>query len=172
MDFKKRIIKNADILHELHQKVHEFARIRDKSEEKMELWKETAEKFHMSYDRLAFPGGLNKQNERLESDHPQAIERAIQFLEVDPMFVRSGYMKEKFLRRLKRAFLSAEQQERLRKVILARVSGGGRREYRDYCRLARVLTTPEFKIEVEKLLKVGDENIKERAKWLLDAILE
>ena len=46
------------------------------------------------------------------------------FLEVDPYFFRSGYIKADLLRHLKRAPLTRSQEQRLRNVILARLSTG------------------------------------------------
>ena len=99
----------------------------------------------------------------------EAIEIAIQFLEVDPYFFRSGYIKTDLLRRLKRAPLTKSQQQRLRNVILARISGPDRRELRDYCRLAAALATPAFRIELEAMAKAADARTARHARWALAA---
>lgn len=56
----------------------------------MEAWIEACRQFHLSYDQLAFPGGLGESMRRLIEKDPVTIESAVQFLEADPMFFRSG----------------------------------------------------------------------------------
>jgi hypothetical protein len=87
----------------------------------MAAWREAAQTFHASYDRLAFPGGLAREFELLKLGDLQAIELAVRYLEANPRYFRSGYHKADFLKFLKRHPLSDEQCDRLRKVILDRV---------------------------------------------------
>ena len=82
---------------------------------------------------------------------PLNWEVLITYLKRDPYAFRSGYYKEKILRRLKRAPLTETQKTRLRAMLLAQVQKPPRREVRDYCRLAIVLDEPEFRRELELL---------------------
>lgn len=100
------------------------------------------EEFHRNYDSLAFPGGLRVGLERLAERDPQIVELVIQFLEFDPRFFRSGYIKEKFLRRLKRCDLTDAQRRRLANMILRSVDSGGRREFKGFSRLAVAAQSP------------------------------
>lgn len=97
------------------------------------------------------------------------IEPYIAFLEADLYFFGSGYMKEEVIKGLKRTPLTSSQQSRLRHVILTVVEKGFRREYRDYCRLARRIQTPEWLQEIEARLSSKDTGIALRAKWVLEA---
>ena len=86
------------------------------------------------------------------------------------MFFRSGYIKEEILEHLSRNPLSDDQKHRLRKIILERVSDTGtRREFRRYCRLAPIVSDPEFEAEIAKL--AGPSGTKPKhAQWVLDRI--
>ena len=160
---------NAARLRELHDAIRETFRARDESAEARTRWSDACKRFHHEYDGLAFPGGLTKGLDRLRAHDPEAIEIAIQFLEVDPYFFRSGYIKTDLLRRLKRASLTKSQQQRLRNVILARISGPDRRELRHYCRLAAALATPAFRMELEAMATAADARTARHARWALAA---
>ena len=54
--------------------------------------------FADSYDALAFPGGLSTELRLLEEGNARAVEMAVQFLEANPWYLRSGYHKEAILK--------------------------------------------------------------------------
>lgn len=157
-------------LHQLHEAVHETFRTRDESEESRTRWRDACAQFHREYNALAFPGGLDEGLARVRAHDPEAIELAIQFLELDPYFFRSGYIKAELLRRLKRAPLTKSQQQRLRNVILARLSGPDRRELRDYCRLAAALVTPGLHNDLRAMATSPDARTARHARWALAAV--
>ena len=105
---------------------------------------------------------------QLRAAEPAAIELAVQFLEADPFFFRSGYLKEDLLERLRWATLDKDQKRRLQQVILERICDSKtRREFRRYCRLAPFITDAEFEREITKL--AGPSGAKpERAQWVLE----
>jgi len=118
-------------------------------------------------NELAFPGGLDRQVDRLMAENDEAIELAIQFLEADPWFFRSGYIKETFLRRLRYAALTEAQRARLRDVLLRIVDSRGGREFREYCKLAKVLQTGELREKLETRTGSDDETVAQRARSML-----
>jgi hypothetical protein len=122
------------------------------------------------YDQLAFPGGLSKGMMLLAEGDPNAIETAVAFLESDPHFHRSGYIKADILRYLKRADLDERQKERLRRVVLDRVKGPDTREFRRYCRIATVLDTGWFRQSLIDQLENPDPVMKRHAEWVLRAL--
>jgi hypothetical protein len=130
-------------------------------------WKEAAERFHASYDHLAFPGGLTRALSLLPKNDPTTIETAVRFLEADPWFFRSGYIKADLILHLRRAPLSEDQRTRLQSVILARIQGEHRREFRWYCRMARVVSSPSFERAVAELAESSAEFISRHARWVL-----
>jgi hypothetical protein len=102
----------------------------------------------------------------LAEGDPTSIENSIRFLEADPWFFRSGYIKADIIRKLRRAPLSPVQIARLRRVILSRIAGRDTREFRWYCRLARLVSDPDFQLEIERLSLSPTEPIARRARWV------
>jgi len=87
--------------------------------------------------------------QRMRDSRATDWEVLIAFLERDPYTFGSGYRKQYILRKLKRAPLTEPQKERLRAMLLKQVSAPPRREIREYCRLARVLDEPAFRVALE-----------------------
>src|ERR1051325_11588206 len=164
------IESNAAKLRELNDAIHATVKDRNKSPAHEEKWSEACRQFHSSYDQLAFPRGLGYSMQQLAKKDAETIEYAVQFLEADPMFFRSGYIKEEILEHLSRNPLNDDQKQRLRKVILERVRDTGtRREFRRYCRLAPIVSDADFEVEITKL--AGPSGTKPKhAQWVLDRI--
>src|SRR4051794_17207085 len=91
------IAAHASRLRELHDAVHRCFREQPHGP----AHRAACAEFHARYDALAFPGGLRDGLRRLKELDAGAVEAAIQFLEEDPWFYRSGYVKEEIAGRLK-----------------------------------------------------------------------
>jgi hypothetical protein len=128
------------------------------------------DEFHRAYDSLAFPGGLSAGMEGLQNADPEAIELAVQFLQADPRFFRSGYIKETILHRLKRSPLTKDQQSRLAELIVRSVDGGGQREFKGYSRLARRIHPPAMLEAVNARLSSPSPEVVPRAKAVLHVL--
>lgn len=120
------------------------------------------------YDDLSFPGGLKKGLDALDKADPNAIENAICFLEANPYFIRSGYIKEEIITKLKKIKLTKDQSSRLRKVVLNIVDNHYCREFRYYCKLAREIKTKEFLKDIRERMKSKDKDRAKRAKWMYE----
>ncbi len=96
--------------------------------------------------------------------------RAIEFLNADPWFFRSGYVKAKLIRMLTRLPLTTEQLDRLRSVVLNVVDRRGGQEFRAYCRLARRVDAPDLRANLQLRLSHSDKGVRRRAGWVLDAL--
>jgi hypothetical protein len=92
---------------------------------------------------------------------------AILFLEADPWFFRSGYLKVRLLRALKRSTLSARERERLRQVIVAVVDSRHRQEFRAYGQLAARIATDDLHHDLRVRLESSDAEVRRRAAWML-----
>jgi len=103
----------------------------------------------------------------LKSLEPATVEMAIRFLEADPWFFRSGYIKEDLIRYLSRAEFREDQLSRLRQVILTHIQGPDAREFRSYCRLARVVNDPGFLQQVSTLAASPVPSVSRHAQWVL-----
>jgi len=96
------------------------------------------------------------------------IESAIAFLEADPWFFASGYMKADLLKIITQVELNDAHVRRLQKVAINIVDKRDCREFRWYCRLARKVQSPELKNKLQQRLNSEDANIRRRARWMLD----
>lgn len=125
--------------------------------------------FHRAYDGLAFPGGLEHFRRRLRKLDPVAVEEAIEFLEADPWFNCSGYVKEEIVRRLKQAALTDRQRNRLASIVRRSIKVGTRRLSRHLARLAPIVDSPSFRKGVESLADSSDE-ARRRASHIEDVL--
>ncbi len=125
--------------------------------------------FQRSYNALAFPGGLEHFFKRLKRLEPSAIDEAIEYLEADPWYFRSGYVKEEIVRRLKKAPITERQRHRLAVVILRSMATGTRRLARHLAKLAIFVDSPAFRSRIEAFSHSTDE-VQHRAKHLLDVL--
>ena len=154
------IAENAKTLSELFKAI-------DSTEE----GKKAAERFHASYDLLAFPGGLAHGLELLKQQDDTTINHAIEYLGADPYFHRSGYIKAKIAHLLKQADLSQEQVQQLQPILLSSIQQTNRREFQDYCRLAAKVANTPFLGQVQAIIDHSDdERVVARARLMADAI--
>lgn len=161
---------NAATLRALKNQIDAAFTNRQRDESHYGEWADACQRFHLSFDRLAFPGGLERELTLLKCGDAQAVEMAVRYLEADPWYFRSGYIKEQLLKELKGTALREDQRHRLRAVILERINKGCGREFRRYCRLARTLTTTEFAQRVRKAMRSADVNISRRAGWVMTSL--
>jgi hypothetical protein len=118
----------------------------------------------------AYPPSFWDAYDALKRGDPSGAEEALAFLEADPWFFRSGYIKEKLLLRLTRLDLTSKQTARLRDVVLNAVDSRDRREFRRFCRLARRVDSPDLRAALERRLSSPDPGVQRRARWVLDGL--
>lgn len=130
---------------------------------------ELIERFYNAIE-AAYPPGFWEHYDRLKNGDARGVDMAIDFLEADPWFFRSGYIKANLARFLKHVTLSKQQVRRLEKVLLKIVDERNTQEFRNYCRLACVIATPAL-IEALKE-RLTDERVPRRlrATWMLSTI--
>lgn len=135
---------------------------------------------------------LWRDMELLRGGDRTKLEVVITFLEADLYFDRSGYVKEKIIRYIKLPMLTPQHVARLQAVVLAIVDKRDGREFRDYCRLARKVDSPELREQLRHrltrawpsarsltddlpalmLVAQQDRDIRRRARWVLEALGE
>jgi hypothetical protein len=156
------LIKNAEEINRLHKSIHSAFKEKTHGPEHSKA----CAVFHENYDRLAFPGGLAQAMHLLKEHDSVTIATAIKFLEIDPMFHRSGYIKEDILRYLKKAQLSKSQIETLERLIIRSIYQGGRREFNSYAKLAGALHTKTVLRTIKKRLSGNREQIRRAEKMM------
>ena len=166
-DFRKVIESEAAVIDRLHQRIHSTYEAKNKD---LEAWKKACSTFH-SYVSTLDPL-IEQVYEKSALDDDELIEFSITFLELNPMFFRSGYVKEEILRKLKRSALSEKQNERLRAVLLDAVNNRGTREFRRYCRLLPKISSPKLVSALETTNKYGEGAQKNRAAVMLGYVDE
>ena len=73
-----------------------------------------------------------------------ALEGALSFLEADPYFYRSGYLKEKVLHAIKSSPWERNDELRLQTIVLRAIEGRYKREIKFYTRLIPRLRDDNF----------------------------
>ena len=176
-DFTNFAAKVAE-LNRLHKLVHESSRLRLRTgkaeditcwENSVRAWKEFSgfgypeTKFYF-FENQTFLAALS-------AGDADAKESAIKFLEFDPYYYRSGYIKSKLLVRLKNIKLSASEVRRLQKVICnAIVSQQPKSEFKYYARLLKNVGTPEFRQKQQALPVPGLPYLKARQECCLQDV--
>lgn len=119
---------------------------------------------------MAYPPSFWEDYQRLRSGDPAGMESAVSFLEADPWFFRSGYIKSQLIRYIKRPMLTEEYARRLQQVVLALVDRRDDRDFRAFCRLARKVDAPAQREQLTRRLTHDDPDIRRRARWVLEVL--
>lgn len=137
-----------------------------------ETVKNTRDRFWAALNRL-FGERLEPLYSAFASDPVGAADAVIDFLEIDIPAFRCGYVKEKFLRRLKSITLTDSQQARLKRAALGLVSNGAfRREFGDWSRLMIVLADDEFVAALRDFTESIEAGTARGAERMLKVVLE
>lgn len=118
----------------------------------------------------AYPPGFWDNFNGLKKGRQSALEKAVCFLEADPWFFRSGYVKADLLHCIKRIELSEDYRSRLQQVVLNAVLGRDRRELRSYRSLAAKIATPAFCDTLRDLTNHQDPAVRRRAAWVMEIL--
>lgn len=146
------ITKFAAIEKHLHDEVHRtFSARSTRNSKSQKAWSDACEKFHRY--KSPFERYWSENFKRsVKLGNRNSIDELITFLELDPYFYTSGYLKTRLIRIIKNSPRTKRDDLRLRMIIWNRALGPNRREFTDYCRLAARITTPDFQEEVSRLV--------------------
>lgn len=111
----KLIKENADKINQNYKKINETF---SKKTSNPEAWEKACEIFHSTYNALAFPGGITQELSLLKDQKPEAIDAALIYLEADPVFHGSGYIKQGLLKLLKRIKFSANKKRQIQSILI------------------------------------------------------
>lgn len=170
-----RLMRRKEFLRELHERGNWLAKGPAEPPEWVRRWSAYWDglKSDANYQRFQEEARVAREElhtpefeaalEGLRDGDTGGAEYAIAYLEADPWYFRSGYLKGRIARWLRQVELSESHCERLRTVLLGALQKGSRYEQVDYRKLARRLDTPAFRVELGKLARSKDEGIAHRA---------
>ena len=93
-------------------------------------------------------------------------------MEADPIFYRSGYVKQKLIRAIKATMLTPDYVERLQQVVLAVIDKRYDRDMRNYRNLAGKVNSSALRAQLEQRVEQGDFDVRRRARWVLEALAQ
>ena len=144
------IAKYSAIEKHLHDEIHRTFNSRNSGKKVLyQAWSKACDAWH------SYSSPLDKYWEPtfkslVQSGNRQSIDELITYLEVDPYYFRSGYLKGRLIRIIKRAQRTEQDNRRLRGIMWNRTCGQSRQEFREYCRLATLISTPSFRADVAR----------------------
>ncbi len=148
----------------LHKAYKLYGRRAGKDKERI-IWEHAASVFHKACTE-AYPPQFFEAMQELKLGNDKGLETAVQFLEDDPWFFGSGYIKADLLKYICRMNVSPDFAMRLQNVVINAIELRDRREFRHYCRLARTIETIAFKDQVDTLCTAANESVRRRARWV------
>ena len=164
-DYREIILREAGKIDSLHKRIHETYLMRNSDHEG---WSNACKDFHEYVSEIDWY--LDKIDSSRKIADLDMQEFAITFLELDPLFFRSGYIKAGLLKRLKRSDLGRGNRARLQSIVIDAVKNRPRREFREYCRLARAIKTDDFVYTISLIASSATGALKSRAKLALQTI--
>ena len=176
-DFAKFTAKVSE-LNRLHKSLHELSDLRWRTQKAEDIarW-ENAVRAWKEYSGFGYPEMKFYFFENqtflaaLSAGDAEAKESAIKFLEFDPYYYRSGYIKSKLLVRLKNIKLSASEIKRLQAVVCAAiVSRQPKCEFKYYARLLKNVGTLEFREKLQALPVPEIQYLQERKECCLQDV--
>ena len=156
---------------EIHAAFKEVVNRDDESDPRTKRWLEAIRAFNAALSRV-YSRDLRLVEQRALPAAEVDTADILDFLEADPVFFRSGYMKEELLGVLKRRSLQQHEVQRLQAVILNVVRKADRREFRRYCRVAATIDDERFRQDLNALQVSDDPDIRRRSGWVLAALPE
>jgi len=170
IDFAALIRTESAVLRALHERVHLTVRSRDSGPAARQAWEQACQAFHTYVSDL--DPHLQRALEDAQYSHAEQIEFVVCFLEVDPHFFRSGYLKQILLTRIKRSVLTAHITRRLRAVLVDAVERRGTREFKYYCRLAARIADDGLRAQLAQLAAQGPSARASRARRMWACIAQ
>ena len=157
LDFKNFPAKVAE-LNRLYKELGELSDLRLRTGDARDVarWEDAARRLHELEERKFHIFESARFLEALATGEAEARKCAIKFLEFDPYYFRSGYMKAKLLTRLKHLVLTPDEVCRLQCVVVAAILAPlPKCEFKYYARLLTKIGSPEFREQL-RTLRVPD----------------
>lgn len=154
---------------ELHAAFSEVVRRDDERDPRTRRWLAAIARFRQEHD-LALPEDFDLFDCGLTSGDTLHSADIVEFLEADPIFFRSGYLKEKVLRCIRQRALEPDHVRRLQDVVIKMARTRDCREFRHYCRLAVQVDGDRLRAALHLIEASNDLDARRRAGWVLVAL--
>jgi hypothetical protein len=107
--------------------------------------------------------------EGIKRGDPACVEIGVEFIEESASFRFGRTLKSKTARALRRAALTGEQKERIRKRVVEMLRAGYLpREYREYVKLARQIGLGEWTNQLERGMDLDNPRVRRYYEYLRD----
>lgn len=154
----------------IHVAFTEVVNRNDDSDPRTQRWRNAISAFNAALSRVYSKPLREVANGTIPASEVDTA-TMLDFLEADPDFFGSGYMKERVLTELKRRKLDRNEVARLQATIVRVVDKPDfRREFRSYCRAAVNVDDEQFRTRLEELERSDDPDVARRANWILAAL--
>jgi hypothetical protein len=163
---REQIIEAERIRNAQRRRIDEALVNRGENQDAFQVWRDACDEFHdtvLSTDYL----WLDETQQLIRNGERSTIEDVLLFLEVDPWYFRSGYLKEMLIESLKQAPLTDQDKARIRQIIISVAAGKNRREFRRFCELAARVISEEFENTIEQLVAQQDHESKGKFSYIL-----
>ncbi|MGZ2412588.1 hypothetical protein ACUXST_002017 [Sphingomonas sp. F9_3S_D5_B_2] len=154
---------------EIHAAFEEVVNRNDESDPRTQRWLKAIKAFEEAYPHV-YPEDLRLLEQGALPASDVDTTDILDFLEADPVFFRSGYMKETLLAEVKKRPLDRREIERLQAIIINVVQKPDRREFRRYCRAATAVNHQQFRDKLRASEADEDADVRRRANWVLAAL--
>ena len=163
--YKDIILRHEKEINRLHKEIYDCLKNREKSPSHREMWQRAAANYRN------YRSGVNDWlDEVMKNDlcnWSDGRDFVFQYLEIDPIYFRSGYVKEALIRKIKSCKLTKNEAEILRGLILRRIKAGARREFRKFCQMIPLVQNQTFADEIKKLTTAKDRDVSHRATFAM-----
>jgi hypothetical protein len=115
------------------------------------------------YGQLGVDAWTDELRQRMDAGDDGAVDDALEFLERDPYFFRSGYARERVARMLAKVPLSSGQRRRAREVVVSTIDGHRHCPLPGLGKLAGAVADNELRRQVRARLHSADPAVARRA---------
>ncbi len=154
---------------EVDAAIREVVNRNDERDPKTRRWLDALTTFYNAL-QAAYPESFAAVDRGRASADTLHTADMLDFLEADPIFFGSGYMKENILTCLKRRYLEPAHIRRLQDVIVALVRRRDCREFRHYCRTAAHVDGDRLRAALQAIVIATDQDAQRRAIRMLEAL--
>ncbi len=125
------------------------------------------ERYHEAI-MAAYPPEFGQDLKNLRAGDSSGMGNILSFLEADPIFYRTVFLKQKLGHWIKPEMLTPSDAARLRRIILSVVDRRHGWDFGGFCRLARKVDSPEMRQGLHLRLDSDDPLVRRRARWMLN----